>query len=107
MAAVAPYRVYTSYGSSLVAFSALQAGSFHPLIANEVHTRANHFRALALGGYWIYLPEDELDDAAEWQAWLKTQALPDDDPTPERFLQRRGSGLLYLIAIGALALVSA
>ena len=107
MASVAPYRAYTSYGDSLVAFSALQAGGFHPLIANEIHTRSNHLHALALGGYRIYLPESELDDAAEWQGWLKTQALPDDDPTPQRFLQRRGNGLLYLNAIGALAIVTA
>lgn len=72
-----PYKAYTSYGDVMVAFSALKAGGFNPIFQNLHSAQINMFEALALGGYWIFLPDDEKDDALEWQRWLSKNPIKD------------------------------
>lgn len=76
-----PYKAYTSYGDVMVAFSALKAGGFNPIFQNLHAAHVNIFEALALGGFWIFLPEQEKADAREWQNWLKKNPIKDSDST--------------------------
>jgi len=72
-----PYKAYTSYGGVMVAFSALKAGGFNPIFQNLHSAQINMFEALALGGYWIFLPEDEQAEALDWQDWLLKNPIKD------------------------------
>ena len=63
----------------MVAFSALKAGGFNPLLPNLNAAQINMFEALSLGGYWIFLPDDEQEDARDWQAWLLKNPIKDTD----------------------------
>jgi len=74
-----PYKAYTSYGDVMVAFSALKAGGFNPIFQNLNSAQINMFEALALGGYWIFLPEDEQRAAIEWQNWLLKNPIKDSE----------------------------
>lgn len=76
-----PYKAYTSYGDVMVAYSALKAGGFNPIFQNLNAAQVNMFQALALGGYWIFLPEQEHDEAHDWQTWLRKNPIKDDDTT--------------------------
>jgi hypothetical protein len=61
----------------MVAFSALKAGGFNPIFQNLHSAQINMFEALALGGYWIFLPENEQEDARDWQDWLLKNPIKD------------------------------
>ena len=63
----------------MVAYSALKAGGFNPILQNINAAQMNMFEALALGGYWIFLPEDEQEEARDWQIWLSKNPIKDSD----------------------------
>ena len=106
-----PFKTYTSYGQSLVAFSALRAGGFHPSFQNLHAAQMNMFQALALGGYWIFLPEDEHKDARVWQSFIQTQPIEYDEASDEikskNYIGVLLASLWYPASIAALPFMAA
>ena len=78
------FATYQELGRAAIAYSALEAGGFHPVMADYQHANNAAMYILALGGIRIMLPEHELPDAIAWMTYLKTQEIPADEPIPKR-----------------------
>ena len=65
-----------------VVFSRLQAGGFHPFAPNFHHGTIAAGYILALGGFDILLPEEEMNDANEWMTDIRP--IEDFDPIKDR-----------------------
>lgn len=65
-----------------VVYSRLQAGGFHPFIHNLEHGTIASAYLLALGGYDIWLPEEEISEAKIWMS--QSHPTQDFDPIRER-----------------------
>ena len=81
MTAIRPYKAYTSYGQAMVTFSALKTGGFNSVFQNLHAAQMNMFEALALGGYWIFLPRDEHEAVRDWQAYIQSRPIALDTET--------------------------
>jgi hypothetical protein len=66
----------------LVVFSRLQAGGFSPFISDYHYGFIAIAHVLALGGFRIYLPEEEITDAKVWMKDI--EPLPADIPIKDR-----------------------
>ena len=65
-----------------VIFSRLQAGGFHPFIHNLEHGTVASAYILAFGGYDIWLPEEEIEEAKVWMSNI--DPVEDFDPIKDR-----------------------
>ena len=94
------FKRYNNIGEALVAFSALEAGGFHPVFHTYHQAYLNGLEMLALGGVIVSMPTNEVAPANEW---LKsTQAIPLTGDPIER--QKYGrwktaifTGLMFLV----------
>ena len=95
-----PFASYYELGRAAVAFSALEAGGFHPVFANYSHANIAAMHIIAFGGITILLPEREIAPAAEWIDFLKENPLEADDPIPVRKYGKWFSGTIMLMSAG-------
>lgn len=94
------FATYYELGRAAVAYSALEAGGFHPILAEHTHVSNAALYIYALGGLRVMLPENELESAREWMAFLKTKEIYLDEPIPRERLRTKIAGSVMSILLG-------
>lgn len=89
------FRRYLKIGEAEVAYSALQAGGFHPSFHNYHHAHYAYLEMIALGGIIVMLPKNEIHDAKEWLSYLQSRPNENYDPifTQNYTMWKRSSAL--------------
>lgn len=78
------FSSHYNYGEALVAFSALEAGGYHPVFGNIHYCTMSFMEMEALGGVQILLPQHEHNDAKTWMTYIVKHPIKDFDPLPYR-----------------------
>lgn len=97
------FSQHFDYGEGLAAFSALEAGGFHPNFENYHYATLAMIEMEALGGLKINLPEQEVNDAHEWLSFLRDNPITDFDVIERPQFGKAGRGII-LSSLNPLAL---